>query len=52
MDTYTHTHIQNYKIDEHILINLIQKNVLPTDPTIKNYHLLQQIEKSQSKYTQ
>ena len=25
----------NYKIDEHILKNLIQKNVLPTDPTKK-----------------
>ena len=25
----------NYKIDEHMLKNLIQKNVLPTDPTKK-----------------
>ena len=25
----------NYKTDEHILKNLIQKNVLPTDPTKK-----------------
>ena len=25
----------NYKINEHILKNLIQKNVLPTDPTKK-----------------
>ena len=25
----------NYKIDEHILKNVIQKNVLPTDPTKK-----------------
>ena len=32
----------NYQIDEHILKNLIPKNVLPTDPKKnKTYHLLQ-----------
>ena len=38
-------------MDEHILKNLIQKNVLPTDPTKKiKHHLLQQIYNLQPYY--